>query len=204
MKSKEIARKRILDFIGVFYESFKDFERDFGLKPNTVSEWKRGVSTYMDILPELANRFGVTTDYLLGNNPRENPDYDYAEIIGDLTESSIIKYEKTHAYEDVIISAEVAPTASLFALRIVGNSYAPLAMNNDVIICDSIVANANGRLCLITLDDKTYVKRMKADSEGISLYSINPLEQELRLSKSNAAKHGYKIEGVLIQMVRRF
>ena len=52
MKSKEIARQRILSFIEDFYESYKEFEEALNLKPTTVTEWKRGrSSTFMDCLP---------------------------------------------------------------------------------------------------------------------------------------------------------
>ena len=48
-------------------------ERELKLKSRTVSSWKLNRSkTYMDIIPQIANYFGVSTDYLLTGS--EKPD----------------------------------------------------------------------------------------------------------------------------------
>lgn len=45
------------------------FERGVHLKPRTVNEWKRGRSkSYFKHIASIARFFGVTTDYLLGND----------------------------------------------------------------------------------------------------------------------------------------
>ena len=43
------------------------FERELGLNDRLVSSWKRGISeSYLKIIPQLAQYFSVTADYLLG------------------------------------------------------------------------------------------------------------------------------------------
>lgn len=45
----------------------KEFELSLGLKPKTINNWKRGMSSsYMNMLPQLADYFNVSVDYLLG------------------------------------------------------------------------------------------------------------------------------------------
>ena len=55
---KEKDKKNISD---------KDFEIELGLNPKTINNWKRGKSSgYMKMLPEIADYFNVSVDYLLG------------------------------------------------------------------------------------------------------------------------------------------
>jgi transcriptional regulator with XRE-family HTH domain len=50
--------------------SQKKFAGDLGLSEHRVSEWKRGKSSsYNSYLPQIAEYFNVTTDYLLGKEP---------------------------------------------------------------------------------------------------------------------------------------
>ncbi|MDR2558899.1 MAG: helix-turn-helix domain-containing protein [Oscillospiraceae bacterium] len=58
----------ILKLIRENYKSNAAFERELGLTPLTVSDWKRKKSeSYLKMLPKLSECFNVTTDYLLGN-----------------------------------------------------------------------------------------------------------------------------------------
>lgn len=51
-----------------------ELERLLGLKPKIVYGWKNGRSkSYMDYIPQLADLFGVTTDYLLCRTDQKNP-----------------------------------------------------------------------------------------------------------------------------------
>lgn len=52
--------------------SQKEFALALGVKPQRISEWKRGISSsYQKYLPEIAEVLGTTTEYLLtGNGPK--------------------------------------------------------------------------------------------------------------------------------------
>lgn len=57
----------IIKLINDHYPSEAAFERDLGLNPKTVYEWGREQSeSYYKMLPELSQKFNVSTDYLLG------------------------------------------------------------------------------------------------------------------------------------------
>lgn len=59
---KEKDKKNISD---------KDFEIELGLNPKTINNWKRGKSSgYMKMLPEIADYFNVSVDYLLGREEK--------------------------------------------------------------------------------------------------------------------------------------
>lgn len=60
----------------------KEFAQRFGAAQNTVSRWEagtRGIDT--DTLADIANFFGVTTDYLLGisSDKKDRPAEDLSE-----------------------------------------------------------------------------------------------------------------------------
>lgn len=52
--------------------SQKEFAEILGVKPQRISEWKRGLSnSYQKYLPQIAEALGTTTEYLLtGNGPK--------------------------------------------------------------------------------------------------------------------------------------
>lgn len=65
--STEYARIRILALIDSEYKNDSSFERAMELSPKTVSNWRRERSaSFMTMLPELAQAFGVTVGYLIG------------------------------------------------------------------------------------------------------------------------------------------
>ena len=62
----EAARGRILLLLEKHYPSDAAFERDLRLAPKTVDNWRRGRScSFMRLLPEMAERFGVNVGELL-------------------------------------------------------------------------------------------------------------------------------------------
>ena len=62
----EVCR-RICEGIKQASMTFASFERELGLPPKTVSNWRRGVShSYLALLPQIARLLGTTTDALLG------------------------------------------------------------------------------------------------------------------------------------------
>ena len=65
-ENEENIRERILSLIDSEFESDAAFERALGLSEKTVNNWRRGrSSSYMKMLPRLADSFGVSVGELL-------------------------------------------------------------------------------------------------------------------------------------------
>lgn len=65
-EENERVRARVLSLIDSEFESDAAFERALGLGDKTVNNWRRGrSSSYMKMLPILADRFGVSVSDLL-------------------------------------------------------------------------------------------------------------------------------------------
>lgn len=70
----DIMLKNILFLIESKYQSDTDFEKDFGLARSTVSAWRKGkLKSYRKKQAELAKFFGVSADWLAGNEQTEKP-----------------------------------------------------------------------------------------------------------------------------------
>ena len=81
---------------GVQQRALSDY---LGLSKNTITGWKNGNNTsYKKHLPEIADFFGVSVDYLLGNDIKtEENNFTYAlynEITHDLTQDQINQLKK--------------------------------------------------------------------------------------------------------------
>lgn len=72
-EATEKIRERVLSLIGAEFESDAAFEREMNLNEKTVSNWRRGRSaSFMRMLPELSEHFGVNVGELLDIPLRED------------------------------------------------------------------------------------------------------------------------------------
>ena len=205
MESKEIARKRIIEWIESFYDSYKEFEEELDLKPTTVTEWKRGRSnTFMNILPEIAEELGTTIDYLLGYE-RNAYEIKKIPIVGRIQagypiESYTDKYGYIRVPSDEFSSSEI-----YFALEVSGDSMIPIIMDGDIIICSKPYSKQiKDKICAVTVDGESTLKRVKMDNTGVTLIPTNPMYPEMHFTKEEAEEKGFTVDGVLVQMIRNF
>lgn len=204
MDSKEKARMHIISSIEDQYDSFREFEKEMDLKPATVTEWKRGrSSTFMDMLPEIADELGVSVDLLLGRKVKPQGLVS-VPIIGRIQAGYPIEsYEGT--YGEIRIPDDEKPNTELFALEVVGDSMMPIVMEGDIIICERIEPNrANGKICVVTIDGESTLKKLKADSSGVTLIPLNPLYKEIHYTKHEVITKDFKVNGVVIESIRKF
>lgn len=90
--AKEGIRERVLMLIDSEYESDAAFEREMELAEKTVSNWRRAKSSsFMRILPELSDRFGVNLGELFDMPIRA----DSSELSDEETEILTL-YRKSH------------------------------------------------------------------------------------------------------------
>ena len=203
MKSRETARKRIIEYIEEYYGSYREFEDELGLKRNTVTEWKRGVSTFMDMLPEIADAFGLSTDYLLGRDDIGYPDVYSVPITGTIQAGYPVEsFGNGKEYIKVPFPI-VQNDFQYFALKVIGDSMMPLVIEGDIIVCVR-TDDVNNKICAVTIDGESTLKRVKIDSSGVTLIPTNPMYKELHYSKAKAEELGFHVDGVLVQMIRNF
>lgn len=65
-ENQKKTKERVLSLIDAEFESDAAFERAMGLSEKTVNNWRRDRSaSYMKMIPELAEKFGVNVTELL-------------------------------------------------------------------------------------------------------------------------------------------
>ena len=84
---------KILTLLDERHIQQKNLSDYLGLSKNTMTGWKNGNNnSYMKHLPKIAEFFGVTVDYLLGNEKRDDNDFTYAlynELAHDLSDEQL-------------------------------------------------------------------------------------------------------------------
>ena len=204
MSSKDIARERIISLIELVYNSYREFEDELGFGRNTVTEWKRGVSTFMDKLPEIADALNVSTDYLLGRETASLiPEIFHIPLIGKIRAGYPVEsFEIPKKY--IKVPTEIVHNETdYFALEVVGDSMMPIVMEGDIIILRK-TDQYNNAICAVTVDGESTLKRVRVDSDGVTLIPTNPMYKEIHYSPKKAEELEFRVDGVLVQMVRNF
>ena len=173
----------------------KTLELGLKLKPKTVNNWKRGLSEgYMKMLPQIADYFDVSVDYLLGRT--DNP----APIIHPSNEyipDGIIKMPVIgvisagydgEAVEEVIdnvgilaISLHGYSPEDCFLLRVRGDSMYPDFREGDLIVAHRQTSVDSGDVAVVLFNgDSATLKRVEYESgkDWMKLIPRNPDYQE--------------------------
>ncbi len=71
----EVMHERIMSLIPSRRGGVKEFAEKIGVPANLVSMWRKGDSaSYKNYLPQISTAYGVSIDWLCGNNDKkENP-----------------------------------------------------------------------------------------------------------------------------------
>ena len=102
------TRERVIALIESEYESDAAFEREMELSAKTVNNWRRGrSSSFMKMLPELAERFDVSVSELLdmpiSRDCSELPD-DEAELLTLYRKSGVLSPKQRIALRNTLTS----------------------------------------------------------------------------------------------------
>ncbi len=109
----ENIRGRVLSLIDSEYESDAAFEREINLAEKTVNNWRRGSSaSFMNILPEISELFGVNIGELFGIPIRD----DTSELSDEELELLSL-YRQTHILQKkhrLALKAAIEATINLY------------------------------------------------------------------------------------------
>ena len=173
----------------------------------TVSCWETGKATPPpEMLMTLAQFFGVTVDYLMGNAPAKPEKKKGVQIpvLGEVragypmeAAENIIDYEE--------IDEETARRGEFFALRIKGDSMEPKFSEGDVVIVrkqqtadsgDIVVALVNG--------DSATIKKLKRHQNGITLVPSNSAYEPMYYSNEEIMGLPVTILGKVVELRAKF
>lgn len=197
MKSHKVTNAGLADIVGV--------------SENSVKKWKKGSVPAYDKVAKIAEYFEVPIEYFYQDIAKKN----YGTINKILDHGSSIPIVgriqagyPVESFDDiegyVSIPTGLQYSDDLFALRVVGDSMMPLVMDGDIIICNKNVQNVNNKICAVTVDGESTLKRIRMDSSGVTLIPTNPMYNEIRFSNKKAEEKNFRVDGVLVQMIRNF
>jgi repressor LexA len=188
----------------MFFEIFSKLCQDFGKSANavakelriasgTVSEWKKGRVPQNATLLKIADYFGVSVDYLLGNGEAPSKSPELTPLDGNDIHM-IPLYESVSAGFGSLAINEVvdyiplyfkSPTeaAESLCIKVTGNSMSPKIENGDIILVHKQDSVDSGSLAVVLIDgEEGLIKIVTYSDAWIELRSINPMYKPRRFN----------------------
>lgn len=216
----------------MFWENFIRLCNERNTKPNnvakalgipsgSVTDWKNGRTPRSTTAQKLADYFGVSVDYLLGetNFRSRFADAEFSSelfgadqrkrgvkvpVFGNVAAGIPIEaIENIEDYEE--IPEEMARDGEYFALRIKGDSMMPRILEGDVIIVRKQPAVESGDLAVVLVNgsDATCKKVVIGKSE-LSLISFNPVYEPMTFTKKEVRDLPVSILGKVVELRGKF
>lgn len=157
---------------------------ELGFSNATCNKWKNGSVPSSTTAAKIADYFGVTTDYLLGNSPVrhggmeiqmiDHESYVPIPVIGEvaagyqaLAETNIIGYE--------LVSSDTLRDGYEYAwLKVKGDSMYPLIMDGDLVLVRLQDEIDSGDLAVVIVDEEDgVIKRVNYSTNKVTLISEN-------------------------------
>lgn len=186
-----------------------------GLNRQVVTDWKAGRSkSYMKYLPQIADYFGVTVDYLLGKTDEKEPESTrrpgvripvYGNVAAGVPILAIENYDSDDPDDWEEITEKMASTGEYFALRIHGDSMEPKISNGDIVIVRIQQTIESGETAIVRINgDEATCKKVKRTPEGIMLISTNPAYEPMFFSPKQVQELPVEIIGKVVELRAKF
>lgn len=200
----------------MFYQNFLRLCGERQLKPNNVTkalglstaaatDWKNGCVPRDVTLQKIADYFGVSVDYLLGNEKSETKKTVirvpvYGQVAAGIPIDAI---EDIEDYEE--LDANQYPTGDYIALKIHGRSMEPRMLNGDVVIVRLQDDVDNGEIAIVMVNGgEATCKKIKKTTSGIFLVSLNPSYEPVFYSNEEITSLPIKILGRVVELRGKF
>lgn len=184
-----------------------EFGKMMGAAQNTVSNWEKGNREPDNgRLKVMSEYFGVTIDYLLGNDaasPRKPKKKGVRiPVLGRVQAGiPVTATEEILDYEE--ITEDLAETGEFFALKVRGHSMEPKLLPDDVLIIrmQQDVDDGDIAVVLVNGDDAT-VKKIKKSQDGVLLVPFNPEFDPIFYSNQEIEDLPVRVLGKVIELRR--
>lgn len=188
------------------FKSQGDLAKHLFVNQTAVSQWERGVTIPSPpILLKLSQLYGVSTDYLLGNDaPAEKGKGVKIPVLGDVAAGVPIEaVENIVDYEE--IDQALAATGDFFGLRIKGTSMAPRILEGDVVIVRKQDDAETGDIAVVLVNgDSATVKKIKKMPDGIQLIPTNPAYDPMYYTAAEVEALPVRIIGRVVELRGKF
>ncbi|OUM20026.1 LexA family protein [Butyricicoccus porcorum] len=188
-KNKKITQARLAEMLGVSRSTISMWEIDESQPDN-------------DTLVKIAGIFDVSTDFLLGQEPKPTPKRKGIKIPVLGRVQAGIPFD---AIEEILdweeISPEMAATGEHFGLRVRGQSMEPRILEGDVIIVRKQEDVDSGDTAIVLVNGyEATVKRIKKSEDGIALIPNNPAFDTIFYSNREIVELPVQILGKVVEL----
>jgi len=198
-----------MDFSGILSSLMKDtnttdkeLAEAVGVSRAAVAKWRNGTKPSVDKMLKVAAYFDLKLEDFGIPSQYDSPET-FVPILGRIQAGYPVEsFDAPEGYVNYPVGTR--RDNELIALRVVGDSMMPLVMEGDIVILDTETENYNGKICAVMVDNESTLKRVKLDSDGITLIPTNPMYKEIHFSPRKAEEKNIHIIGVLVQMIRNF
>lgn len=188
--------------------TIKELERTLGFANGYIRNVSRkGFKPKIDRLNLLSEYFGVSPEYLLGEQvPIESgttaSDGVIIPVLGKVAAGIPIT-----AVENVIgqeeISKKLAASGEYFALKIKGDSMAPYIMDGDIVVVRQQDDAETDEIVIAIIDGQDGVcKKLKKSKNAVTLVSINPNYDPIVFTNDEVDSIPVKIIGKVVEIRR--
>lgn len=192
--------------------------KELGLSTSKGTAWRNGSVPNGEILSALAERFGTTTDYLLGktDNPRPLPknltdaimpyvpeNMTPIPVIGSVSAGMGCLAEMDIESYELVDSSNLNSTYEHVYVKVKGDSMEPLLLEGDLVLVRvQDYAETGDYVVVIINGDEGVVKRVEINKTNIVLHSENPYYPPRKFDKK--AMNDVRIFGIVIESKRKF
>ena len=191
-KEKGLTQKDVADHLGISRQAYANYEAQ-NREPD------------INTLKSLSEFFGVTIDYILGNESSRSKTKGikipvYGKVAAGIPIEAITDIED---YEE--IPEEMALSGEYAALRIKGDSMEPRMMDGDVVIVRIQNTIENGEIAVVMVNgDAATCKKIKKTPEGVMLVPLNPSHEPMFYSNKDIEQLPVRIFGKVVELRAKF
>lgn len=176
-----------------------DLTEHLGLKKGIYTDWKIGrTKSYQKFLPEIADFFGVSVDYLLS---KEHPAHRVARlpVLGNVAAGVPIEaITDIDDFEEIDLNEY--PAGEYVALRVKGHSMEPRLLEGDVVIVRIQDTIEDGEVAIVMVgNDEATCKKIKKTPEGVTLISTNPIYEPMFYTNKEVEDLPVRIFGRVVE-----
>ncbi len=210
----------------MFWERFYSLCLEKGTKPlpvvkelsiatGSITKWKNGTIPNGTTLQKIADYFGVTVDYLLGNEQKKTPDIKPNAVFLDMSRVYEIPVFETVSAgfgaiaDDCIVDytplyfTDPGEAAETICIKVKGDSMYPKIEDGDIIQVHKQDSVDSGTIAVVLLDgDEGLVKRVVYGDGWLELQSINPYYKPMRFTGADIMR--VRVVGVVRKLIKNF
>lgn len=159
---------------------------------------KRDIPTNTLVL--LADFFGVSSDYILGNDKSNTLINVYSSVHAGILSEMIENIVDTEEISEKMASSD----KTYFGIKVKGDSMSPKYLENDTLIVEKTSVCNNGDDCIVAVNgNEAFLKRVYINSTGITLQALNPNYEPLVYTNDDIRNIPITIIGVVRELRRK-